>query len=223
MIQSQYYFQFLDGIENVFIVFCVSCLLGTALGLLVAIIKTSARGLAYALASAYTTAIRGIPELLIILIVYFGGTLAVSAVVGRYVEVDAMTAGVVALTVVFGAYAAEAFRGAINAIPRGQSEAAMSLGLNRWQRWCLIVIPQMVPIALPAFGNICISLIKDTSLISVVGLVDIMRVANVGAGSLRAPLSFYLAASAIYLVLTSLTLLSFRLLENRASMRRVRG
>ncbi|MGV1760520.1 ABC transporter permease subunit [Rhizobium sp. A22-96] len=221
--QSQYYFQFLDGIENVFIVFCVSCLLGTALGLLVAIIKTSARGLAYALASAYTTAIRGIPELLIILIVYFGGTLAVSAVVGRYVEVDAMTAGVVALTVVFGAYAAEAFRGAINAIPRGQSEAAMSLGLNRWQRWCLIVIPQMVPIALPAFGNICISLIKDTSLISVVGLVDIMRVANVGAGSLRAPLSFYLAASAIYLVLTSLTLLSFRLLENRASMRRVRG
>jgi octopine/nopaline transport system permease protein len=162
---------------------------------------------------AYTGVIRGVPELLIILLMYFGGTALMSAVVGRYIEINAFAAGVTALTVVFSGYAAEIFRGAINAVAPGQREAAMALGLSRWQIWPLIIIPQMIPIALPAFCNLCISLIKDTSLISVVGLTDVMRVAYIGAGSLRAPLPFYLAASAIYLTLTSLSLLSFRLIE----------
>jgi octopine/nopaline transport system permease protein len=214
---QDFFDQFILGLGNTLLVSFLSGALGTSLGLLIAIVKTSGNGKSALIASAYTSIVRGVPELLFILVVYFGGTAAISAAAGRYVEINALAAGVAALTVVFGAYAGEIFRGAIKAIPDGQSEAAMSLGLARWQIWVFVIIPQMVPIALPAFCNLCISLIKDTSLISIVGLIDVMRVAYVGAGSMRAPLPFYLAASAIYLALTSLCLISFRLLERRFS------
>ncbi|MBP2449230.1 ABC transporter permease subunit [Rhizobium leguminosarum] len=215
--------QLIYGLKNTIFVFFLSCVLGTGLGLLIAILRNSRRKIIATSLQAYTGIIRGVPELLIILLMYFGGTAFLSAVFGRYVEINAFVAGVTALTVVFSAYAAEIFRGAINAIAPGQSEAAMSLGLPRWQIWLLVIIPQMVPIALPAFCNLCISLIKDTSLISVVGLTDVMRVAFVGAGSLRAPLPFYLAASVIYLMLTSLSLLSFKLIERRYSIPFAKG
>lgn len=220
----QYFFdQFIHGLTNTLSVFFFSCVLGTILGLLIAVLRSSPRKVISACMQAYTGIIRGVPELLIILLVYFGGTALLSAAVGRYIEIDAFAAGVTALTVVFSAYAAEIFRGAINAIAAGQREAAISLGLSRSQIWLLIIIPQMIPIALPAFCNLCISLIKDTSLISVVGLTDVMRVAYIGAGSLRAPLPFYLAASTIYLTLTSLSLLSFRLIERRHSLPLAKG
>jgi octopine/nopaline transport system permease protein len=212
---SNFFGQFAYGLANTLIVFFLSGALGTTLGLFIAIVQTSTTGLGSVVARFYTSLIRGVPELLIILLVYFGGTAAISTMLGRYVEINELAAGTTALTLVFAAYAAEIFRGAINAIPAGQSEAAAALGMARWQNWLLVIIPQMIPAALPAFCNLCISLIKDTSLISVVGLTDIMRVAYVGAGSMRAPLPFYLAASAIYLALTSLSLLSFRSIERR--------
>ncbi|WFU05925.1 ABC transporter permease subunit (plasmid) [Rhizobium sp. CB3171] len=210
--------QFIYGITNTIVVFFLSCALGTSLGLLIAIFGNSRRKAIASCLQTYTGIIRGVPELLIILLMYFGGTAFLSMIVGRYVEINAFAAGVTSLTIVFGAYAAEIFRGAINAIAPGQREAALALGLARWQIWFLIIIPQMIPVALPAFCNLCISLIKDTSLISVVGLTDVMRVAYVGAGSMRAPLPFYLAASAIYLMLTSLSLLSFKLIGRRYSI-----
>ncbi|AVA25765.1 ABC transporter permease subunit [Rhizobium sp. NXC24] len=210
--------QFIYGMTNTIVVFFLRCALGTSLGLLIAIFGISRRKAISACLRTYTGIIRGVPELLIILLMYFGGTAFLSMIVGRYIEINAFAAGITALTIVFGAYAAEIFRGAINAIAPGQREAALALGLPRWQIWFLIIIPQMIPVALPAFCNLCISLIKDTSLISVVGLTDVMRVAYVGAGSMRAPLPFYLAASAIYLMLTSLSLLSFKLIERRYSI-----
>jgi octopine/nopaline transport system permease protein len=193
----------------------VSGALGTAFGLFLAILKGGVARRFESVVTAYTTVVRGVPELLVILLIYFGGTTLASKVAGRYVEVNAFTAGVIALTVVFSGYATEVFRGAIAAVPSGQTEAAKSLGLNAWQRWTFIVGPQMLRLALPAYGNLWISLFKDTALVSIVGLTDIMRVAYVGAGSLRAPLTFYLAASAFYLSLTTLTLLSIRLAERR--------
>ncbi|SFN99984.1 octopine/nopaline transport system permease protein [Mesorhizobium sp. NFR06] len=189
--------------------------LGTAFGLFLAISKGGAAPRFMSVVTAYTTVVRGVPELLIILLIYFGGTTLASKVAGRYVEVNAFTAGVIALSVVFSGYATEVFRGAIAAVPAGQTEAAKSLGLNAWQRWMFIIGPQMLRLALPAYGNLWISLFKDTALVSIVGLTDIMRVAYVGAGSMRAPLSFYLAASALYLSLTTVTLLSIRLAERR--------
>jgi octopine/nopaline transport system permease protein len=193
----------------------VSGSLGTAFGLFLAIAKGTALPRLKSAVTAYTTVVRGVPELLIILLIYFGGTTLASSVAGRYVEVNAFTAGVIALTVVFSGYATEVFRGAIAAVPAGQTEAAKSLGLNAWQRWVFIIGPQMLRLALPAYGNLWISLFKDTALVSIVGLTDIMRVAYLGAGSLRAPLTFYLAASALYLSLTTVTLLSIRLAERR--------
>lgn len=193
----------------------VSGCLGTAFGLFLAISKGTARPRLNRIVTAYTTVVRGVPELLIILLIYFGGTTLASTIAGRYVEVNAFTAGVIALSVVFSGYATEVFRGAIAAVPAGQTEAAKSLGLNVWQRWMFVIGPQMLRLALPAYGNLWISLFKDTALVSIVGLTDIMRVAYVGAGSLRAPLTFYLAASALYLSLTTVTLLSIRLAERR--------
>ncbi|UCI05163.1 ABC transporter permease [Mesorhizobium sp. B1-1-8] len=193
----------------------VSGCLGTTIGLFLAISKGAAMPRLKRAVTAYTTMVRGVPELLIILLIYFGGTTLASKVAGRYVEVNAFTAGVIALSVVFSGYATEVFRGAIAAVPAGQTEAAKSLGLNAWQRWVFVVGPQMLRLALPAYGNLWISLFKDTALVSVVGLTDIMRVAYVGAGSLRAPLTFYLSASALYLSLTTVTLLSIRLAERR--------
>ncbi|QKC85426.1 ABC transporter permease subunit [Mesorhizobium sp. NZP2077] len=193
----------------------VSGCLGTAFGLFLAISKGTAQPRINSVVTAYTTVVRGVPELLIILLIYFGGTTLASKIAGRYVEVNAFTAGVIALSVVFSGYATEVFRGAIAGVPAGQTEAAKSLGLNAWQRWVFVIGPQMLRLALPAYGNLWISLFKDTALVSIVGLTDIMRVAYVGAGSLRAPLTFYLAASALYLSLTTVTLLSVRLAERR--------
>ncbi|RWX66392.1 ABC transporter permease subunit [Mesorhizobium sp. M4B.F.Ca.ET.089.01.1.1] len=193
----------------------VSGFLGTAFGLLLAISQGTSAARFKSVVTAYTTVVRGVPELVIILLIYFGGTTFASKLAGRYVEVNAFTAGVIALTVVFSGYATEVFRGAIAAVPASQTEAAKSLGLKAWQRWLFIVGPQMLRLALPAYGNLWISLFKDTALVSVVGLTDIMRVAYVGAGSLRAPLTFYLAASFFYLSLTTITLLSIRSAERR--------
>jgi len=215
---SGFFLQFLLGFKVTIVVSLASGLLGTAVGLIVATIKLSRFRLPSLIAQGYTTIVRGLPELLVILVIYFGGTAAITAVFGRYVEISPFAAGVVALTIVFGAYSAEIFRGAIASIPSGQSEAAASLGLSSWQAWLLVIVPQMMRVALPGFCNLWVSLLKDTSLISVVGLTDIMRVAFIGAGSMRAPLVFYLAASALYLLLTSLSLLSFRLLQQRLAI-----
>jgi octopine/nopaline transport system permease protein len=207
--------QFIGALGVTVALALVSGTIGTAIGLVSAIAKTTGgRGMA-AIISTYTTVIRGVPELLIILMIYFGGTALISSALGRYVEINAFTAGTVALSVVFGGYATEVFRGAIAAVPTGQTEAAMSLGLRPWQRWLFVITPQMLRLALPAYGNLWISLFKETALVSIVGLTDIMRVAYIGAGSYRAPLTFYLAASALYLSLTTLTLASIRLAERR--------
>lgn len=207
--------QFLRGLATTVLVAAISGALGMLVGLAGAAAKLSRFRSLRMIADAYTTIVRGVPELLVILLVYFGGTAALSALFGSYIEVSALWAGIFSLTVVFGAYATEIFRGAIQAIPRGQTEAALSIGLAPWQTWLLVILPQMARIALPALCNLWISLLKDTSLISIVGLSDIMRVAFVGAGSMRDPLTFYLAASALYLMLTSVSLLTFRFVERR--------
>ncbi|NSY15057.1 ABC transporter permease [Agrobacterium vitis] len=190
---------------------------GIFVGLSGAAAKCSRLPLLRRLAQAYTTIIRGIPELLIILILYFGGTVALTAMFGRYVEVNAFAAGVFALTIVFGAYATEVFRAAILAVPRGQIEAACALGLSRFALWHLIVLPQMWRYALPGLGNLWLTLLKDTALISVVGLEDLMRKTGVAAGVTHDPLRFYLVAACLYLLFTSVSLVVLTLLERRAS------
>lgn len=209
--------QILAGAVTTLQVASLSLVFGIGVGLLAAIGKLSSLPLLGGIVDAYTTLIRGIPELLIILILYFGGTVALTALFDRYVEVSAFAAGVFALTVVFGAYASEVFRGAILAVPNGQIEAAHALGLSRFQVWRLVVLPQMWRFALPGLGNLWLVLLKDTALISVVGLDDLMRKAGLAAGSTHEPLMFYGVAAVLYLLFTSVSLLALNILERRAS------
>lgn len=193
-----------------------SLVLGIGLGLCGAAAKRASSRAIRSVAGAYTTIVRGVPELLIILILYFGGTAALSALFGHYVEVDAFAAGVFALTIVFGAYATEVFRAAIQAVPAGQIEAAQALGLSRISIWRFVILPQMWRYALPSLGNLWLTLLKDTALISVVGLDDLMRKASLAAGVTHDPLTFYSTAALIYLLFTSISLVAFAALERRS-------
>lgn len=190
---------------------------GTILGLCGAMAKLAKSRALNWLANGCTTIVRGVPELLVILILYFGGTVALTALFGRYIEINAFSAGVFALTVVFGAYASEVFRGAIATVPPGQIEAAYALGLSKGLVWRLVILPQMWRYALPGLGNLWLVLLKDTALVSVVGLDDLMRKASMAAGSTHDPLTFYGTAAALYLLFTSVSLLGLTMLERQAS------
>ncbi|WP_142781658.1 ABC transporter permease [Agrobacterium sp. T29] len=194
-----------------------SLVLGIGVGLIGAIAKRSHLAWVRWGAHTYTTVIRGVPELLLILLLYFGGTVLLTAMFGRYVEVNAFAAGVFALTIVFGAYATEVFRAAILAVPRGQVEAAQALGLSRRATWRFVILPQMWRYALPGIGNLWLTLLKDTALISVVGLEDLMRKSSIAAGSTHDPLTFYAIAASLYLIFTAVSLASLQLMERQAN------
>lgn len=179
-----------------------AALFGTVLGLIFALIKLRGGRIARRCADGYTTIVRGVPDLLLIFVVYFGGTVTLSWVFRQTIEVNSFTAGSVALGVIFGAYATEIFRGAILAVPKGQVEAAEALGLNSSRVFAKVVLPQAWRLALPPYGNQLIVLLKQTSLVSIVGLEEVMRKANMAAGATNQPFAFYLVAAIIYLTMT---------------------
>ena len=127
---------------------------------------------------------------------------ALSKIFGKYVEVSAFAAGVISLGFMFGAYATEIFRGAVLAVPKGQIDAARAIGLGDFGVFFLVVLPQAWRYSLPALGNQSVALLKQTSLISVIGLEELMRKSAIGAGATRDPFTFYLAAAMIYLILS---------------------
>ena len=187
----------------------VSLSLGLVFGLLGAAAKLSNYKVLRAMATTYTTLIRGIPELLIVFAIYFGGSALVMAVASmfgydEYIEVNPFMAGVAALSIAFGAYATEVFRMAILSIPQGQWESAQALGMTRGKTFFRIILPQVWRVALPGLGNLFQVLLKDTALVSVVGLQDIIRHATTAISSTKEPFTFYLAAACIYLILTAI-------------------
>jgi octopine/nopaline transport system permease protein len=168
----------------------------------------------------YTTIVRGVPELLVIYLLFFGGSgvfLKIAQAIGLSgsINVDAIGAGVLSIAVIAGAYLAEAFRGGMLAIPRGQSEAALAFGMPRRLAFRRVLLPQMVRLALPSIGNIWLLTLKDTALISVTGLVELLRTTDLVAGSTRMPFTFYMSAILLYLGLTSFSTLAFRSVEDR--------
>lgn len=195
---------------------------GLVLGLLGAAAKLSSSSLALKLANAYTTAIRGIPEILVLLIVFYGGTIALSdlaATLGwaEHVDVNAFSAGVFGLGLVFGAYATEVFRGAFLAVPKGQIEAARACGMSAWQVFHRVQFPQVLRFALPGLGNLWLNLLKDTSLISVIGLEELMRKTAFAVGGTKLPFTFYGAAAVIFLGLTVVSMVVLQTAERRAN------
>jgi polar amino acid transport system permease protein len=182
--------------------------LGLVLGLLGALAKTSPYKPLQWLGGTYSTLVRGIPELLWVLLIYFG-TVNLMRALGEFfgnpdLELNAFAAGVIALGLCFGAYATEVFRGAILAIPKGHREAGVALGLSKWRIFTKLIMPQMWRIALPGLGNLFMILMKDTALVSVIGLEEIMRHAQIGVTVSKQPFTFYMVAAFMYLSLTVL-------------------
>ena len=170
----------------------------------------------------YTTVIRGVPELLVIYLFFFGGSGAVMFVASifgynDYIEINAFITGSFAIGIISGAYSTEVFRGAIQSIDKGQFEASQVLGLKRFVYFFKVIMPQMLRLAIPNLSNVWQITLKDTSLISVTGLVEIMRQSYIAAGSTRDPLFFYSFAAVLYLLLTFLSMKLINRLEIKYS------
>jgi len=192
-------------------------LLGTLLGAGICALQLSGRRALQALGNGYAAVVRGIPDLLIVFAVFFGGSLTLAALTGRYVEIDTFVAGVVALALSFGAYAAEIARGALQSVPKTQREAAGTLGMSRLQTLWTVVLPQAARLALAPFGNQSIVLLKQTSIVSIVGCDELMRKAAEASGATREPFTMYLATACIYLALTGVATLCLEWAERRAA------
>lgn len=208
--------QILIGAGLTLAVAALSLVLGLMIGGLGAAAKLSRRRALRALADAYTTLVRGVPELLILLLLYFGGTVFLTWVAGEYVEVNGFGAGLFALSILCGAYTTEVLRAAIQAVPKGQIEAARALGLRQAAVVRKVLLPQVWRLALPGLGNVWLVLMKDTSLISVVGLEELMRKSNIAAGATHQPFTFYAVAALVYLLFTTVSVIGIALLERRA-------
>jgi octopine/nopaline transport system permease protein len=200
--------------------------LGSALGALLAWARIEGNRAVQLAADAYTTVLRGIPDLLVIYLLYFGGSAALTALAHLlgakgFVGVDAFAAGAIAVGIISGAYQGEIFRGAYQAISRGELEAARSVGMPRRLMFRRIIVPQALRFAIPGLGNVWQLALKESGLISVVGLTEILRQAQVGAGSTRQPFAFFITAAALYLILSTISGWGFRRAE-AAGMRGVR-
>jgi polar amino acid transport system permease protein len=183
--------------------------IGITVGFLVALAKQSSDPLMRLSASIFTTVFRGVPELLTLFVVYYGSQYAVSAVsnalFGATFEVNPFVAGMVALGLVLSSYASEVFLSAFRAIPPGQYEAARAVGLRRWQILRLVVFPQLIRLALPGLSNLWLSLMKDTALVSVITLNDLLRQTQVAVSSTKQPFFFFTVACLIYLLLSMIS------------------
>ena len=185
-------------------------------------LKLSKNKLLNFIANSYTTVIRGVPELSVIYLFFFGGTGAVMYVASifgynEYIEINAFITGAFAIGIISGAYSTEVFRGAVQSIDKGQFEAANVLGLGKFGKFFKVILPQTLRLAIPNLSNVWQITLKDTSLISVTGLVEIMRQSYIAAGSTRDPLFFYSFAAILYLMLTFLSMKLINKLEVKYS------
>jgi polar amino acid transport system permease protein len=184
--------------------------IGLILGFLIALAKKSSEPSLKLAANIYTTIFRGLPELLTLFLVYFGVQIAIQEFIKLlgydiYFEVNSFVAGMVALSLVFSSYASEAFLSAFNGIPQGQYEGGYALGLSRYKTMRLIILPQLIRLALPALGNLWLILLKETSLVSVIGLADLVREAGIAARVTKEPFLFFGLVLVIYLLLTMIS------------------
>ncbi len=196
--------------------------IGTVLGAALTVAQVSRWPWLTRSAAIYGLVLRGVPELLVVLLLYFGapGLLAeVAALFGLPApgSPPAFLTGSLAIGLVSAAYQAEVFRGGLLAVPRGQIEAAMAAGMGPFTRFRRVIAPQVLHRVLPPLGNIWQFNLKDSALVSITGLAELMRVSLVAAGSSRQPFLFFAAAMALYLVLTSVSSAAFGLLERRGN------
>ncbi|MBD5803629.1 Histidine transport system permease protein HisQ [Azoarcus sp. Aa7] len=157
----------------------------------------------------YTTIVRGVPDLVMMLLVFYGGQLLLNEVVDyfewEFIEINPFVAGVLTIGFIFGAYFTETFRGAFLAVSAGQLEAGRAYGMTGWQVFWRIMFPQMLRFALPGIGNNWLVLLKSTAIVSMIGLSDMTSLADQAGRSTHQPFTFYLAVCALYLAMTAVS------------------
>ncbi|WP_223548046.1 ABC transporter permease [Pseudomonas sp. A-B-19] len=197
----------------------LSLLLSVLLGLIGASAKLSSVKFLRIPAQLYTTLIRGVPDLVLMLLIFYSLqtwlTGITQALDWEYIEINPFVAGIITLGFIYGAYFTETFRGAMLAVPRGQVEAATAYGLSRTQRFCFVVFPQMMRFALPGIGNNWMVILKATALVSIIGLADLVKAAQDAGKSTYQLFYFLVLAALIYLVITSTSNYVLRWLERR--------
>ena len=200
-------------------VFLTSLGLMVLFGLIGAGAKLSNNKIAQKIAGAYTVIFRGTPEILVILLLYFGSAIALTSIAQlfdpdiKFLDVPPFWAGTIAISLIVGSYATETFRGAFLGVDQGSIEAARALGMSPLQTFIYIRIPEMWRIALPPFGNHMLSLIKDTALISVIGLNEMLFVAKQAIATTNKAFTMYIFVGLIYLAFSSIVTLAVMALE----------
>jgi len=196
------------------------CALGVAIvmGLAGAGMKLSTSKIANGAARTYTTVIRGVPELLLLLIVFYGTPTLIQNTAEKFgydifIDFNPFIAGVVTLGFIYGAFATEVFRGAFLAVPKGQIEAARAIGMSRLLTFRRILLPQIWRFALPGLGNLWMVLIKATSLVSVIQLDELMRKSFIAMGATKLPFTIFFAATLMYLGITIVSVLAIQRME----------
>ena len=184
--------------------------IGLPLGLLVALAARSKNRWARAWATTFSTVFRGLPELLTLLIIYYGCQIAAQKILGALgypgeVAINTFVAAMIAFSLVFAAFSSEIWLAAFKTLPKGQYEAASALSLSRRTTFTRVLLPQLTRIALPGLSNNWLSLLKDTSLVSTISLVDLMRQTSLAVNATKEPMLFYLAACGLYLLLSSMS------------------
>ncbi len=200
-----------------------SLIIAMLLGICGALAKLSGARSLRLVAQVYTTIIRGIPDLVLMLLIFFGGQVLINQLgpmIGYddYIDINPFIAGVSTIGFIFGAYMTETFRGAILAVSKGQLEAGTAYGMSSFMVFRRITLPQMVRHALPGFGNNWLVLVKTTALVSIIGLDDMVRKAGLAAGATRKPFTFYLVVAINYLLITTISIYILKYLERRYSV-----
>lgn len=197
----------------------LSLLLSLILGILAASARLYGGSVAKAIATSYTTVIRGIPDLVLMMLIFFGGQILVNKVGDKfgwgYIDIDPFIAGVLTIGFIFGAYMGETFRGAIMAVHKGEIEAGHAYGMTGFQVFRHITFPAMVRHAIPGFFNNWLVLVKTTALVSVIGLEDMVYSAKVAGDTLRQPFTFYVLVGGLFLLITAVSDLAMKWFERR--------
>ena len=183
-----------DGVAVTFEITILSICCAIPLGLATGLGRISKNRLINLVASTYVEVIRGIPLLVQLFYIYYA--------LSRFFQVSGVVSAVIAISVCYGAYMGEVFRAGIMAIPKGQSEAARSLGFNKFQTMFLVILPQAWRTILPPVGNECIAMLKDTSLVSILAVPDIMQRARSFVGTTYLYFETYTVVALIYLIIT---------------------
>jgi arginine/ornithine transport system permease protein len=200
----------------------LSLLISTLLGMIGALAKLSKSRIAQSIAGTYTTIIRGIPDLVLMTIIFFGGQILLNNIGEKlgwdYIDVSPFVAGFLTIGFIFGAYMTESFRGGILAVSRGEIEAGYAFGMTPFNVFLRITLPAMIRHALPGFGNNWLVLAKTTALVSVIGLQDMVYTAGLAGGSTRKPFTFYCVVAFLFLIITGVSDVGVRWLDRRYSV-----